>query len=307
MENQLMPESASASEILQMNQSQAVGKCGCSGGAGCSCRQCSEAKSSHTNAGQFVYAIGRIYPRYPNLGVEKEVAQALGSEGSKGINDQQALHRILRDPSFLYIAQEMCWTVAIETIDSYLIKPATKADAALLLESLREDKDQTSYDVVIGRTGEIAPANLCNGAMLPVIDLVQLYSFDRVALIKQLPKPEEIDEKVFHSAIRQTLDVVGQMSGNLGLSDGHRAINYLVTRYADLYYLVARQLLENASFGALSVRPSEISGSRRVYDVILTFKQRGMTAAAQNFSARVDTTDIFPFLISPLAPYFERL
>lgn len=306
MENQLMPESVTALEMPQMNQNRTAGGCGCSGETSCRCRECSAPKNTRSNAGQFVYAIGRIYPRYPNLGVEKEVAQALGSEGGKGANDEQALHKILRDPNFLYIAQEMCWTVAIETIDSYVIKPATKVDAALLLESLREDKDRMYFDVIVGRVGEIAPANLCNGAMLPLIDLIQLYSFDRAALVRQLSKPKDLDEKVFQSAIKQTLDVVGRMSGNLGASDGHRAINYLVTRYAELYNLVARQLLDNASLDALSVRPSEISGSRRVYDVVLTFKQRGTIAAIQNFSARVDTTDIFPFLVSPLAPYFER-
>jgi PatG C-terminal len=132
-----------------------------------------------------------------------------------------------------------------------------------------------------------------------------LYSFDRAELVKQLPRPQEIDEKVFQSAIKQTLDVVGRMSGNLGLSDAHRAINYLVARSAELYHLVARQLMENEPLSALSVSLSELSGSRRVYEVILTFRSRG-TTAIRNFSAKVDTTNIFPFLVAPFSPYIER-
>ncbi len=39
----------------------------------------------------FVYALGRVEPRFPSLAVEKEFAQASGRGEGKGLTDDQAL------------------------------------------------------------------------------------------------------------------------------------------------------------------------------------------------------------------------
>ena len=107
---------------------------------------------------------------------------------------------------------------------------------------------------------------------------------------------------MFQSAIKQTLNVTAQLGGNYGLSEGHRAINYLVTRDAELYETVARQLAEGAPLNSVAVRPSSLSGSRRVVDVVLSFRVRRNDAVRAYF-ARVDVSDLFPFLVAPIAPY----
>src|SRR5215471_1648584 len=40
----------------------------------------------------FVYALGRIDPRFPRVSVEKEFAQVTGREKMAGLTDRQALH-----------------------------------------------------------------------------------------------------------------------------------------------------------------------------------------------------------------------
>ena len=40
----------------------------------------------------YVYAIGRIEPRFPRLSAEKEFAQATGRAETAGLTDRQALH-----------------------------------------------------------------------------------------------------------------------------------------------------------------------------------------------------------------------
>jgi hypothetical protein len=40
----------------------------------------------------YVYAIGRIEPRFPTLSAEKEFAQATGRAETAGLTDRQALH-----------------------------------------------------------------------------------------------------------------------------------------------------------------------------------------------------------------------
>ena len=41
--------------------------------------------------------------------------------------------------------------------------------------------------VVVGVRGPIAPPEMCNGLMMPIVAFDQIYSFDRDALIKALP------------------------------------------------------------------------------------------------------------------------
>src|SRR5271170_4761500 len=46
----------------------------------------------------YVYAIGKIEPRFPRLSVEKEVAQATALADTNGLTNPQALHRVLTRP-----------------------------------------------------------------------------------------------------------------------------------------------------------------------------------------------------------------
>src|SRR6516164_8051747 len=41
----------------------------------------------------YVYALGRIEPRFPSLSVEKEYAQATGRAETAGLTDRQSLQR----------------------------------------------------------------------------------------------------------------------------------------------------------------------------------------------------------------------
>src|SRR5262245_14529129 len=43
----------------------------------------------------FVYAIGRVEARFPNLAAEKEFAQAAGRTNTAGKTDQQTFHAVL--------------------------------------------------------------------------------------------------------------------------------------------------------------------------------------------------------------------
>ena len=62
------------------------------------CPTCGTAPA--TNGGtaaapSYVYAIGRIEPRFPRTSVEKEFAQATGRAETAGLTDRQALHAVL--------------------------------------------------------------------------------------------------------------------------------------------------------------------------------------------------------------------
>src|SRR5215207_1685621 len=96
-----------------------------------------------------------------------------------------------------------------------------------------------------------------------------------------------------------------QMADNAGATDEHRALNYLAVRYDRIYARTVEAHAQNASFRGIEVRPSRLSGARRVMDVILSYTDRATDVTEKSF-VRVDVTEEFPFLVTKLSPYYER-
>src|SRR5215471_11771956 len=53
----------------------------------------------------YVYALGRVEPRFPRLAVEKEFTQATGRAETAGLTDRQALHAVLSQRQNRYLAR----------------------------------------------------------------------------------------------------------------------------------------------------------------------------------------------------------
>jgi hypothetical protein len=249
-----------------------------------------------------VFAVGRLRPRVPTLGLEKEIAQATGRKPTSTKSDDEALCAILTAPENDYLAREVCWVFSVQGVDAFIVKAADATTLKWVLSTVRPDKGPSDLDVVIGRMAGRASMVECNGLMLPTVGPAQVYSFDRASFARSIQRPKDIDEKSFDSAVKQTFDVIAQLNGNYGLTEAHRALNYLVIRDPHLYEVVARQLADGAPLTAIASRPSALSGGRRVIEVILHFKTRA-SDQTRSYFARVDVTDLFPFLVSPIAPY----
>ena len=93
-----------------------------------------------------------------------------------------------------------------------------------------------------------------------------------------------------------------QIADNAGATDEHRAINYLSVRYDEIYHRTQSIQDENYSFTAIDVRLSRLSGTRKIVNVIFTYENR-INRAIQQWFARVDVTEEFPFLVSPMQRY----
>jgi hypothetical protein len=65
----------------------------------------------------YVYALGRVEPRFPRLAVEKELAQATGRAETAGLTDRQALHAVLSQRSNRYLARQLCYVLTIEGLN----------------------------------------------------------------------------------------------------------------------------------------------------------------------------------------------
>jgi FlaG/FlaF family flagellin (archaellin) len=270
-----------------------------------SCGTAQAASGGATGSPSWVYAIGRIEARFPSVSVEKEFAQATGRADTKGLSDRQTLHAVLSKPENRYLLRQLCFVMTVEGLETYILTPRDPADFSQLAEAIRPHPSPMDMDVVIGMKGPIAPPTMCNGLMVPIVVFDQIYSFDREALIKAIPKPEKTTAKEFAPAAEELFDRMMQMTDNAGATDEHRALNYLAVRYQAIYAKAAEYFAQNCSLTGVDVQGSALSGVRNVLDVIFSYTNRNTDVVDKCF-VRVDVTDEFPFLVTKLSPYYDR-
>jgi hypothetical protein len=243
--------------------------------------------------------------RFPTLAVEKEFAQATGRADTKGLTDRAAARAVLADRANRYIARQICWVFTIEGLETYILVPRDPADYDQLLEAVRPQPSPLDLDVVVGLKGPMSSPETCNGLMVPIVVFDQIYSFDRDALIKAIPRPPKTTAKGFGPAAEELFDRIMLAADNAGCMDEHRAMNYCAVRYPAIYATAADAFGRNASLTAVDVEPSALSSTRKVVDVIFSFTDRG-TDVVDKFFTRVDVTEEFPFLVTKMSPYFDR-
>ncbi|MGB6658571.1 MAG: hypothetical protein WBE90_05600, partial [Xanthobacteraceae bacterium] len=146
---------------------------------------------------------------------------------------------------------------------------------------------------------------MCNGLMVPIVAFDQIYSFDRDALIKAIPRPEKTTAAQFAPAAEELFGRIIQLTDNAGATDEHRALNYLAMRYPAIYTKAAEGFGRDFSLSGVDVRPSLLSGTRKILDVIFAYTNRNTDFTEKSF-ARVDVTEEFPFLVTKMSPYYDR-
>src|SRR5258708_17188835 len=104
-----------------------------------------------------------------------------------------------------------------------------------LVAAVRPMPRPTDADVVVGVRGPIAPPELCNGLMVPIVMFDQIYSFDVDSLIKSIPRPKGIPAKDFATASEHLFYRIIQLADNPAPTDQHPALNYLPAPHPATY------------------------------------------------------------------------
>jgi len=268
------------------------------------CGQLADISPNGRLVASYVYAVGRVEARFPTLSSEKEFAQAAGRADTAGKTDQQTFYTVLSKHENRYLVRQLCWVLRIQGLETYLLQPRALADIDLLVDAIHPDRSANDIDVVIGVRGPIAPPEMCNGLMVPLVAFDQIYSFDCDALVKAIPRPEAALAERFEPAARELFHRIMQLTDNAGASDEHRALNYLAMRYPAIYWKAAEQFGRDFSLTRVEVRPSALSGTRRIVDAIFSYTNRN-TDFTEKFSVRVDIGEEFPFLVTKLSPCFD--
>jgi hypothetical protein len=275
----------------------AAGKCSCGVG------EHHSHNGHHHDADPYIYALGQVEARFTSLGVEKEFAQARRGLNSAGRTDGDIMHEVLSRPENRYLARKLCWVFRIQGMESYILRPMDSVGLDLLIASLRPRPKATDLDIVIGVSGPAASPDMCNGLGVPQVMMEQIYSFDEADLIDALPRPKGLDDESFTAAAEELLARILHLTGNYGANRGDRAINYLAVRYPNIYRHTWEQHLRECSLSGVQVLASPLAGVRRVVDVVFTYTDRHSDIDSR-YSVRVDVTELFPFLVTKLSPFF---
>lgn len=257
----------------------------------------------------YVFAIGQVEMRFGTLGVEREFMQARSRADTKGLADQAALHAVISADANRYLLRQVCWVLTIEGLETYILVPRDPADYDQLRDAVRpRPANSLDIDVVIGVRGPIAPPEMCNGLTIPIVFFDRIYSFDRQTLLNGLPPAKQRGKAKSNdytsSSAEEAFERMKLMTDNAGSTDEHRALNYLCVRSADVYHKIEAAFDREASLTAIDFQPSPLSGTRNIIEVIFSFTDR-KTDVTEKLFTRVDVTEEFPFLISPMKSYFD--
>jgi hypothetical protein len=253
----------------------------------------------------FIYAIGKIQPRFPSIGLQNEYNQAVGRSDTAGQTDYEAMRTALSKRENRYIARQICWIFTIEGLEAYILKPRDPNDVEVLLDALRVPPRGTDVDIIVGTRGPIATPDMCGGSMLPIVFFDKIYSFDIDSLIKSIPKQKGTNADKFNVTAEELFNRITQLADNTGSTDEFRALNYISVRYDAIYALTVEMHERNFSLNAVEVHPSRLRGVRKIVDVIFIYRNRN-TDVEEKYFVRVDVTEEFPFLVTKLSPFFNR-
>ncbi|NER35331.1 MAG: hypothetical protein F6J93_15220 [Oscillatoria sp. SIO1A7] len=267
----------------------------------------------------YIYALGTVSARFPSLSLEKEYIQAeaaVALEKNLGaMTPRQKMYAVFtyqtpkrKRERYRYIAQQMCWLFSIESIESYILQPSTEEQLSELIDMLDKPfgTPPMDVDVVVGVRGPVAPPQTCGGMQLPLVRLYNTYSFPVGRLVENLPKPQNMDENEFQTLVTQVFYMTMQLADNMGNMDEHRALNYVILQYENMYVMVAEQAQRNCSLTDVQVQRSPLSDPLMpIMDVIFSFTNNA-DKTVTNFFTEVDVTGMYPFLNQPIQPYYRK-
>lgn len=262
------------------------------------------------------YIIGRLEPRYPNLGVEHECEQLLASSEPEA-SEPEALNRMLSQPENRYLIRQLCWVLTVSGGDELSVSPTLDIAVDELVTASRRD----AICVVIGAVrpgGCLGPGNLD-------VAPVQLLTFGRGEFVANMvrgisPGPTDKDTEdteeqgkddgrdserlgMATRVVEDLFDRFVNRAGNRGVTPESRAINYLALRVPAVYALVLEQAQAGASVVGVDTEHRHSSG-RTLVVVHVTFRAR-RTNVVSRYTIRVDVTDVFPFLVTSLQPSYD--
>lgn len=280
--------------------------------AGCGCATADsrddgeDGSGGHSGTGGNVYVLGRVHAVFPDQSVKHEFLQAAGAGGTTYTTDADALYHVLSAPENRYIARQMCYVLAVQDIDTYILEPGDPTVLDDLVEALRPVEDHRDLAVIVGRLGPVAPPDACQGLSVRYVDVQHVWAFDSRELIEAIDHPADASTQEFERSARATLDRLLQLGDNAGTEPTDRALNYLTVRDQEIYRTTHRKRNEGYTLSAVEAGPSRLSGGPQTVITVVFSYTHLQTNVTEKCFVRVGLAGLFPFPVTPLQGYYSR-
>jgi hypothetical protein len=279
---------------------------------------CADCASRMRPQEQHVYAIGRLEVRFPSLGIEREYQQR-----ERALHDLPQQPRNARILAVLeknpHLALRVGYVFLIGGNPVFALSPSSGALKDTFFKALAQSHEMDHSCVVIGRVGAFTNPATYGGLLLSLVSVDQLYTFSASEWAEGLAKvaqpalkSRKVETAHFRAVSQGIFREVTTMPENMGVSDGHRALNYLLVQHPGMFLAAAER--PGHVLDRMETRVIQAVGGRRQVAVILNFLDRA-TGVPERLYCTVDVTEEWPFVVStegtlpPLgfAPFLDNI
>lgn len=263
------------------------------------CDECAAREAA--TAETFVYAIGQIEMRFPTIGIEREYQQRQAhlpppsGDMPRGVRIRRVLEA---NP---HLTARACYLLTVSGIPAYVLVPGSPLLRDGLLEAVENIGAPDRWCLVIGRRGPIAQADTCAGVLAPIAFCDQLYTYSQDDWIESLAtqvrgalgkRTGSVD--ALRVGAQEIFDRVARSTENVGATDAHRALNYIMLQHPGVFLATAERA-GRKELTRIETRLAQGVGGRRVVAVILVFVDLA-TGVPERLFTRVDVTEEWPFI-----------
>lgn len=282
----------SASHVAGAEQSTCA-KCAGDMHTPCSCAE----GSMRSPVEQFVFALGKLEVRMPTIGLEREYRRCAKSEEGKSSTRGERMRATLEANH--HLASHICYLLSIGGTPAFSLVPVIQSAREALLGALSHLDSANHWIVAIGKLGPTCRPGDCGGMLVPFVFCDQVFCFSIDEWIEGLQKAvahgaKQREKTMLASAARDLFNQSVTSLQNTGVTDAHRALNFLLMRHAGVFQAVAERR-GTAMLDRVEARISEGLGARRQVLVILTFVNIA-SGVSERLFCRVDVTEEWPFL-----------
>jgi hypothetical protein len=256
-------------------------------------------------ADQFVYGLGKIEMRFPTLGVEREFQQRelhLREPASKSLSRGERIARVLEANH--HLATGVCYLLTMSGIPAYVLAPVGLQVREDLVRAVAEAGQPDRWCVAIGRRGPMANPSTCGGVLAPLLACARIYSFSLAdwreslhAAVGGALKASKIEPATFDRIADELFQHLAGSTENLGATDAHRALNYLLVQHPGVF-LAAAERADRQTLDRIDTREIQGMSARKIVAAIFTFLDRN-TGVPERLFCRVDVTEEWPFVTEP--------
>jgi hypothetical protein len=267
-----------------------------------------------------VLAVGQLRASFPNLGLQREYAEAAGVDPDAPIASSDLKDLISQD-EYRYLAHQLCWMFTVQSADVCVVVPRSDADLDELVDSLAAD-DENTVQVLLGQPTTRAAAPDCSDNDLPMVSPVQLLSFtidEFAAALAQRSDAEQAtpeagngggegasgtgDDPRWRRMVRDVFYRLTRRADSTGFSDEDRARNHEALKDAGMYALTWNALSNGQNLIGINTRPF-MRGGRRQVAVRFSFRHH-QTHVIERYETVIDTNDLFCFKATSLTPTYD--